>query len=233
MSIKQKRFNLPRAVPHMGVSDFVSQFYEEYLPDPIENNKFIEIGVGHTVNKRWTLDQTLGCISGGYTPEMPQDCGSNTLDLLDCGFEGIYIDPVIEFLWELQLSTKNKVAISLNYGCSNKTEFREMYSGESLLPNDNHLGSSGVDYIGRAIFCMPLSDILDTYNLTGPFALMSIDAEGMEPLVLEGIREEHLPKIMILETTHCGENVVDDKMISLGYELKVKSEFDSGYVKSE
>jgi len=158
-------------------------------------------------------------------------CGSNTLDLLDHGFRGIYIDPVIEFLWELGLVTKGKSAIPLNYGCSNKTEIRYMFSGESLLENSNNLGNSGIDYINRPILCMTLSDILDRHDLSGPITLMSIDAEGMEPLILEGIREEHLPKLMILETTHCGENSIHESMVSLGYELKYSSPSDSGYVR--
>ena len=223
-----KRFNLREPID----IDFIVDFYEEYLPDPTpDNNTFVEIGVGHTVNKSFTMESLYDQIMCESAPEITAHCGSNTLDLLDHGFRGIYIDPVIEFLWELGLLTKGKKAIPLNYGCSNKTEIRHMFSGESLLENPNHLGNSGIDYIGRPIMCMALSDILDRHDLSGPITLMSIDAEGMEPLVLEGIREEHLPKLMILETTHCGENSIHDTMVSLGYELKYKSVSDSGYVR--
>jgi hypothetical protein len=75
---------------------------------------------------------------------------------------------------------------------------------------------------------MPISDLLDELTITS-VDLMSIDVEGWEMKALEGIRDEHLPKVMIIEIDKT--EGVHDKLAEKGYTLIYKDHRDAGYVR--
>ena len=72
--------------------------YNKYFPN--KNNGFlVEIGVGHTLDGIDNIvDGTLDKIKN------ISRCGSNTADLLDLGWSGIYIEPVLEYCDEAKIS---------------------------------------------------------------------------------------------------------------------------------
>jgi len=205
-----------------GVSTWVEDLYNKYLPS---EGVLVEAGVGHTVDRHWTSDNTAKHIKEGTVPK--ERCGSNTLDLLNQGYKGVYIDPVKEFCDEVSLITRDIDATVVNVGCSDREETSTMYGGETFLPNHHTTWPGGVDYIGREVPCMPISDLLDELTITS-VDLMSIDVEGWEMKALDGIRDEHLPKVMIIEIDKT--EGVHDKLAEKGYTLIYKDHRDAGYV---
>lgn len=207
-----------------GVSPWVEDLYNLYLP---KKGLFVELGIGHTVDRHWTAEDTKKHLDEGTIPSIR--CGSNTLDLLDQGYEGVYIDPVKEFCEELELITKDKNITILNRGASDKTELRAMYGGETFVSNPHTSWVGGVDYIGRQVECGPVSDMLDELSIAS-VDLMSIDVEGWEMQALAGIRDEHLPKVLIIEIDKT--TGLHELLSSKGYSLKYNDHRDAGYVRN-
>jgi len=206
------------------ISPWVENLYNLYLPT---EGVFVEVGLGHTVDRHWTAASTAKHLREGTVPE--ERCGSNTLDLLDQGYIGIYIDPVKEYCDELKLITQNKNITILNKGASDKRETQTMYGGETFIANGHTTWPGGVDYIGREVECAPVSDMLDEISITS-VDLMSIDVEGWEVKALAGIRDEHLPKVMIIEINKTGG--LHELLSSKGYTLKYRDHRDAGYVRN-
>ena len=72
-------------------SPWLLKYYNEYFADKTDGY-LIEIGVGHTLYgvdniKEGTLKNLIN----------PRRVGSNTADLLDLGWSGLYIEPVKEY----------------------------------------------------------------------------------------------------------------------------------------
>ena len=128
----------------------------------------------------------------------------------------------------MSLITENKKVTIFNLGCSDKTESLTMYGGETFIPNSHSTWPGGVNYIGREVVCLPISDILEEQKIQS-VDLMSIDVEGWEMKALAGLRDEHLPKVMVIEIDKSAG--VHDELVKRGYELKYKDHRDAGYVK--
>ena len=60
--------------------------------------------------------------------------------------------------------------------------------------------------------------------------LMSIDVEGWEMQALAGIREEHFPKVMIIEIDKTAG--LQEVLYNKGYTLKYSDHRDAGYVRN-
>ena len=209
-----------------GIPTWLEDFYNKFLPD---SGFFVEVGVGHTIDREWSQSDTVESISSGRKT-FPR-CGSNTLDLLDYDFSGVYIDPVQEFCDEVSLIVKGKAAKIINLGCSDKEEILTLYGGETFLPNNHKTWPGSVDYIGRNVRCTTLSQILDENGYSGPIDLMSLDVEGWELKVLKGIRDEHLPKLMIVEIDKAAG--VHETLSQRGYTRYCSDTRDAAYVKND
>ena len=218
-----KRFEL---LNNDGIPSWLEEFYNKFLPD---SGLFVEVGIGHTIDRHWTKKKTLDSLAR-CTP-VTQRCGSNTLDLLEYDFSGIYIDPVKEFCEEVRLITAGKNVKILNFGCSDKEETLSLYGGETFIENPHATWPGGVNYIGRQVLCRTLSSILEEEAPDQPVILMSIDVEGWEMKVLKGIKEEHMPKIMIIEIDKSAG--VHNEMLRRGYTLCYQDSRDAAYVKKE
>ena len=218
----KKRFELKN---NDGIPQWLEECYNKYLPN---SGFFVEVGIGHTVDRHWTAQQTREVNETAIEPT--QRCGSNTLDLLDYNFRGVYIDPIEEFCDELRLITREKDIVILNHGCSDKEEMLTLHGGETFRSNPHTFWPGGVDYIGRQISCFPLSKMLDKLKISSPIDLMSIDVEGWEMRVLRGIREEHMPKLMIIEIDKSG-GAVEQDLESKGYVCYYRDSRDAAYIK--
>ena len=106
-----------------------------------------------------------------------------------------------------------------------------MYGGETFRANNHTTWPGGVDYIGRRARCTTLSQILDEANHSGPIDLMSLDAEGWELKVLKGTRDEHMPRLLIVEIDKTAG--VHEELVRRGYTRHYLDHRDAGYVKND
>lgn len=169
-------------------SPWLIDVYNKYLPYKT-NGFLVEIGVGHTLEG---VDKTLP-----DNANLLSRIGSNTADLLDLGWSGIYIDPVKEYCEEAEIAHKNNLdrLKIINIGASDQSEQIQLYLGDSFIPNN--YGNCGYNWIGRTILTKKTSDILGDCALID---LMSIDVEGFEDRVIKGIDfYKHYPLLLVIE----------------------------------
>ena len=175
-------------------SPWIVDLYNKYFPN--KNNGFlVEIGVGHTLDGIDNIvDGTLDKIKN------ISRCGSNTADLLDLGWSGIYIEPVLEYCDEAKIShLKNFDRLKIiNIAAGDISNKIQMFLGDSFVPNDH--GNRGYAWIGREVEIQPTSKILSDNGCPKNIDLMSIDVEGFEDKVIKGIDFNiHTPNMMVIE----------------------------------
>lgn len=179
------------SVKQDGQSPWIVDIYNKYIPYK-KDGFLVEIGVGHTIK--------------GIDRHLPKDlvdftrCMSNTADLLDIGWSGIYIEPVLEYCEEAKLSHKKNLdrLKIINMGASDTKGKLKLYLGDSFIPND--AGTMGYEWIGREVDVDITSEILEKYNCPKQIDIMSIDVEGYEPNVIKGIDfSKHEPSMIVVE----------------------------------
>ena len=200
-------------------SPWLIDVYNKYLAD-VDVGFLVEIGVGHTLYGMWRMEYLeIGhrCDDLLLMSSMHGDmrCGSNTADLLDVGWKGIYIEPIKEYCDELQIShVENLDRLTIvNLGASDQKEKLPLFLGESFVPNNEGNSRNGgrYDYVNRYLELEPTSKILSDNNCPKHIDLMSIDVEGLEDKVLRGIDfTKHIPKIVILEINRTSPQILDD-----------------------
>jgi len=175
-------------------SPWIVDLYNEYF-DNKTDGFLVEIGVGHTLQDVDNItDNTLSKI------KTVKRCGSNTADLLDIGWSGIYIEPVSEYCDEAKISHLNnfdRLKI-INIAAGDISDKIKMFLGDSFVPNDH--GNRGYAWIGREVEIQPTSKILSDNGCPKNIDLMSIDVEGFEDKVIKGINFNiHTPSMMVIE----------------------------------
>ena len=182
-------------------SPWIVDIYNQYLPYK-KDGFLVEIGVGHTIK--------------GIDKELPQNlthferCSSNTADLLDLGWSGIYIEPVKEYCDEAKISHQNNLdrLQIINLGASNKEEELELFLGDIFVSNE--YGTQGYSWIGRKVKTDKTSNILEKYNCPKNIDIMSIDVEGFEMDVIQGIDfSKHLPLMLVIEIDKVSTNTIN------------------------
>lgn len=205
------KFSIPNQSP------WIQNIYNQFLPYKTDGF-LVEIGVGHTIEgSDWFI---------GSDPT--KRVMSNTADLLDIGWSGIYIDPVKEFCDEAQLCHKNSTKLRIiNLGCSDIEEEKTLYYGDSFIPNN--LKDPRYVWFGRKVKCLPTSTILTQNECPENIDIMSIDVEGYEIKVLSGINFNiHKPKIIIIEINqHALEDIIQKLP---NYVLKLKDNLNAVFV---
>lgn len=193
-------------------SPWLEDVYNKYFQDK-KDGFLVEIGVGHTLN-----------------------CSSNSSDLLDLGWRGIYIEPIKEYCNEAEIRHKDNLSRLkiINVGASNITENKTVYLGDTLL--HNNLGNSwdgqqSYEWIGRSITCKNVSEILKENNCPNQFDLLSIDVEGYELKVLNGIDfYEFFPTIVVIEYNHTGIDNINN-ILNNNYNLIYKDTLNAAYAR--
>lgn len=192
-------------------SSWVQDVYNQYIPYKTDGF-LVEFGVGHT------LEINRGNVWDG---DPDARCGSNTGELLDLGWSGIYVEPTKEFCDEAKIAHKNNLdrLTIINIGASDKEEICKMYMGNSLVPN-NVPFDSRYKYIGETIKCKKASNILNENNCPNDIDLMSIDVEGYELKLINGLDFNiHIPRCIIIEHNHVGLESITHKLKMKGYAL--------------
>jgi FkbM family methyltransferase len=185
----------------------------------------VEIGVGHTI---YGIDKTL--------PENLENferCGSNTADLLDLGWSGIYIEPIKEYCDEVTISHKNNLERLkiVNIGASNVEDELEIFLGDSFVPNS--FGTLGYNWVGRKVKLDKTSHILEQNNCPKNIDLMSIDVEGFEINVIQGLDFTlHQPSIIIVEIDKVPIETINEKLFPF-YTLVKNDNINGVWIKKE
>jgi len=185
-------------------SPWLVDIYNEYLEYKTDGF-LVEIGVGHTLTGTdYIFEDTLSNLSD------IQRIGNNTADLLDLGWSGIYIEPVIEFCEEAKIAHANNLdrLRIVNLGASDVAEELAFNINDTFVPND--YDSRGYPWVKRMMKLAPTSQILEENNCPAEFDLMSIDVEGFEDKVLYGLDfQKHRPHLMIVEINQVNSDRVD------------------------
>lgn len=202
-------------------SPWIVDFYNNYLPYK-PDGFVVEIGVGHTIVG---VDKGFENIS-----DTSKRCGSNTADLIDLGWSGIYIEPVKEYCDEAKISHKynlDRLKI-INVGAGKENTTMKFFLGDSFIPNN--FNSNGYNWVGRDINIEPTSVILEKNDCPKNIDVMSIDVEGFELEVLQGINFNlHTPQILIIETDKVSTDEIN-KIIPKEYLHKYSDDVNSLWV---
>jgi FkbM family methyltransferase len=173
-------------------SNWIVDIYNKFIP--FKNDGFIvEIGVGHTFSG---VDNILPS-----NVDSLQRCGSNSSDLLDLGWSGILIEPVLEYCEEAKIAhEKNLDRVKIvNFGASDSEGEVFLSLGDAL--SNTHSHSPRYPWIGRKVAIKETSKILGENGCPKEIDIMSIDVEGHELNVINGIDfTKHSPHIIIVET---------------------------------
>ncbi len=182
-------------------SPWLSDIYNKYMSFK-KNGFIVEIGVGHTIKG---VDNFIPSELGDF-----ENCGSNSLDLINLGWSGIFIEPVYEYCEELKITHKNnldRIKI-INVAASDKNSKMFLNLGDSLSNTKNL--SEKYNWVGREIQTMVTSEILKLNDCPSEIDVLSVDVEGFEIEVLKGINfNAHSPKILIVETCFISEDNIE------------------------
>ena len=198
-----------RNAPYMGPhSEWVVDLYQKYFGDKTDGF-LVEIGVGCVLD--W---QRMG------TPKMldwDNDLiirgESHTLELLENGWTGIYIESIHELIDNELDPLLKKILPEEQYnnikmvkcGASDKKEVVRIYNQESLESSEDSTVDVIVpyNYQGRKLLCDATSTILEDNDCPSDIDFMLIDVEGFEVNVLNGLDfSKHLPKLMLIEISN-------------------------------
>lgn len=212
---------------HILQSPWLGEMYNKYLSD---TGYFVEIGMGHTTTPKSRQSEF----------EIIELHTSNTIELLNLNWEGIYIEPVAEFCYEafLLLNDKLDKVKFINIGASNKYELCKLYGKETLIKNDiteyrDYATNKKYDYPERTVLCKPTSVILSEVGCPINIDLMSIDVEGYEERVIEGIDFNlHNPRMLIIESTFVKLDSINS-LIPDYYEMIKGDELNSCFINKE
>jgi FkbM family methyltransferase len=196
-------------------SPWIVDIYNQFLD--YKNNGFIvEIGVGHTLKN---VDNIIPIYGENY-----ERCGSNSADLIDLGWNAIFIEPVKEYCDEVEISHKNnldRIKI-VNLAASDISEELHLSLGDTLSKTET--SSNRYDWIGRKIYSKKTTEILLDNNCPKEIDIMSIDVEGFEHKVLQGLDFDiHTPKILIVETNIINSTEIEKLLPSTYKKIKEDS----------
>lgn len=198
-----------RNTPYMGPhSDWVVDLYQKYFGDKT-NGFLVEIGVGCVLD--WQRMGTPRMLD--WDNDLIIRGESHTLELLENGWTGIYIESIHELIDNELNPLLKKILPEEQYnnikmvkcGASDKKEVVRIYNQESLESSEDSTVDVIVpyNYQGRKLLCDATSTILEDNDCPSGIDFMLIDVEGFEVNVLNGLDfSKHLPKLMLIEISN-------------------------------
>jgi len=195
-----------RNTPYMGAhSQWIVDLYRKYFDE--KNDGFlVEIGVGCVLD--WPRMGTPRLLDWNKDSTIRGE--SHTIELLENGWTGIYIESIHELIDNELSPLLKKILPEEQYkkikmvkcGASDKKEVVRIYNQESLMSSDDTTVDEIVpyNYQGRKLLCDATSTILEDNDCPFDIDFMLIDVEGFEVNVLNGLDfSKHRPKLMLIE----------------------------------
>ena len=128
---------------------------------------------------------------------------SNTYHLAQAGWEGLYIEPVLDFFLRCQHNHRDHNVRVLNAACSNYNGDIDLYQGPDIY------SANGEMVKGKTVTvpCYMLDNVLFYMDWRERFELLVIDVEFHEKEVLQGFSlAKWKPKMVIIEAHESHEN---------------------------
>jgi len=210
---------------YIGQSDWIGDIYNELFSHK-KDGFLVEIGVGCVLD--WSLMGRPRILN--QDEEILQG-KSTTIELIEYGWSGLYIEPIKEFLYnelnplfkKILKGNKDRVKL-VPLAASDFNGYAKIVSNETLnvTPNYDDFNLQKIEpynYQGRVVECKKTSEILSEYSCPKEIDVMSIDVEGFELRVLKGIDfSKHSPKLIFIEID---KTSIDSIMSILPKEYKV------------
>ncbi|MAF24027.1 hypothetical protein CL634_00360 [bacterium] len=149
----------------------------------------VEIGVGNCLKGHGGLEENA----------------SNTANLADMGWSGVYVEPNPTFIDQIKERHKdnNVNIIECAAGDVNtELELRGDTTDVETLHAFQKLGfyGAGEDKIAHQVKQRPVNDIFEEANVPGKFELLTVDVEGAEHMILKSIDfSRWRPLVVMLE----------------------------------
>lgn len=180
----------------------------------------------------------LKALVGPDSPKFLVDVGafdgktiSNSYYFLRRGWSGILIEPLPLAFQKLSKRYRNNPKVHLaNNACSVKEGEQQFFIGTD--GEAGQLGSLSADISGKtgksiSVKVQTLTNILNACNAPKDFSILSVDAEGMDYEVLQGLNFNlYQPRIIITEDVPCTEEKLEKKnrlLEALGYCLHTRA----------
>ena len=194
-------------------SPWIYDVYNHFFKEK-HDGYLVELGVGHVLD--WQ--------SMGYRPQLMNSeeysrlavrGWSNTIELIENGWSGIYVDPMEELIenelkpliGSLIPQERLKDVKMICCGASDDNYIAKVVDCETIniveKDTEQQLPPIEIPYIwkNRLVKCRKTSDILSELNCPEHIDVMSIDVEGHELHAIRGLNFNlHKPKLMIVET---------------------------------
>jgi FkbM family methyltransferase len=230
-----------RNQPYIDYSLWLYDVYNHYFKDK-HDGFLVELGVGKTID--WvSMNESPRLLTEEEFKTKYVRGWSNTIELLENGWSGIYVEPITEFLTNelspllqtiLPKGQFDKIKLC-PYAASNSNHIAKIIDCETISivnEQENNLNIIPYDYKNRFIKCKKTSDILEEVNCPRDIDIMSIDVEGHELHAIAGIDfTKHRPKMIICEIIPIS---VDDisKLLPSGYKLIAKDYLNGVWIDS-
>lgn len=230
-----------------GQSPWITNVYEQVFKNKTDGF-LVEIGVGEVLDwSKMGFHNSTGSGEKGYVNANSNDRildwnvdwdngkiiqGENhTIELIENGWTGIYIDPLSEFIDnELKPMLQKKLKKDhfdkikfVKMGASDRKKICVLEHHETLVDTDDESISDEIkpyNYQGRRVLCEKTSNILEQNDCPYDIDFMLIDAESAEIEIINGVDfNKHRPRYMFIETMITGKdnvtNVLPDDYIEV------------------
>ena len=205
-----------RTYNYIDQSSWIQDFYNQ-LDFDTKKGFLVEIGVGNVIDYPDRDKYQREGIE--FMPETYMRGPSNTAELLDIGWSGLYIDPIKEYLNQARILHKNNLdrLALVNCGASDKNE--ELMVGDyECLISDAHV-LTDTCYYRRIVSCYYTNDILRKY-CPEKIDLFSLDVEGMEDRVLKTIDYDRFKFNMIIVEINRVHHTIISSILPQYYTMK-------------
>jgi len=199
-------------------SPWLADIYNTHL-DHKTDGFFVEVGVGHTIAGVDQPDDLHKILDAGLGFSR---LGSNTADLIDLGWSGIYIEPIEEFCYEASIchapAVRDGRLSIVKAGASDVESTETLFQGETFIPA-GYTSPTFCYYEGRIVPTQITSKILEYNHCPERFDLMSVDVEGYEHKVIMGMEfTKHRPKLLVVEVNRVPADYIES-LLPDGYHL--------------
>jgi len=167
----------------------------------------VELGVGYTIGGEGRREEPYVPTSDEIVP-----LGSNTGELIDIGWSGIYVDPIKELCDEAVIRhqravDEGRLSVVVT-GASDVDGIEVLSQGETFVPA-GYVSPGFCFYEGRVVPTRVTSKILEENKCPSRFDIMSIDVEGYEDRAIKGIDfDRHRPRILIAEINKVSMDII-------------------------